>query len=159
MGGYLYPKSETEEGNRKVTERQLVKRFRYRAVVSSHRQVRPGYHGTSGIMQNSDAGTETDRQDSQTVTGDDRRDRQGVRHLEHVTGHESARTVQNRQDAQTRTEADSHRHLTGSVPGSVSVRTTQSTGNMGISFASAYPHTTDEPAATDPEQLAASYGQ
>ena len=93
-------------------------------------------------MQNSDAGTETDRQNSQTgtVTGDDRRDRQGVWHLEHVTGHESARTVQNRQEGQTWTEADSHRHLTGSVPGSVSVRTAQSTGNEGVFFASAYPH-------------------
>ena len=120
-----------------------------------------------GIMHISDAGTETDRQNSQTgtVIGDDRRDRQEVRHLEHAAGHESARTVQNRQEGQTGTEADSHRHLTDSVPGSVSDRTAQSTGNMGIidqqpiSFASAYPHTTDEPAATDPEQLAASYGQ
>ena len=56
-------------------------------------------------------------------------------------------------------QADSHRHLTGSVPGSVSVRTAWSTGNEGVFFASAYPHTTDEPAATDPEQVAASYGQ
>jgi len=105
-----------------------------------------------------DAGTETDRQNSQTgtVTGDDRRDRQGARHLEHVTGHESDRTVQNRQEGQTGTGADSHRHLTGSVPGSVSDSTAQPTGNT---FASAYPHTTDEPAATNPEQLAASYGQ
>ena len=31
--------------------------------------------------------------------------------------------------------------------------------DTAIFFASAYPHTTDEPAATDPEQLAASYGQ
>jgi len=59
-----------------------------------------------GIMQNSDADTETDRQNSQTgtVTGDDRRDRQGVRHLDHVIGHESARTVRNRQEGQTGTE-------------------------------------------------------
>jgi len=73
-------------------------------------------------MQTSDAGTETDRQNSKTgtVTGDDRRDRQEVWHLEHVTvmTDESARTVQNRQDGQTGTDADSHRHLTGSVPGS-----------------------------------------
>ena len=60
------------------------------------------------------------------------------------------RTVQNRQNGQTGTEADSHRHLTGSVTD----RTAQSTGNKGISFALAYPHTTDEPAATDPAQLA-----
>ena len=61
-----------------------------------------------GIMQNSYAGTETDRQNSQTgtVTGDDRRDRQGVWHPQHVTGHVSARTVQNRQEGQTGTEAD-----------------------------------------------------
>ena len=118
----LYPKSETEEGNRKVTERQLVKRFRCTQppCLRTDKCVPDTMGNAGGIMQNSDAGTETDRQNSQTgtVTGDDRRDRQEVWHLEHVTGHESARTVQNRQEGQTWTEADSHRHLTGSVPGS-----------------------------------------
>ena len=156
----MYPKSETEEGYRKVTERQLVKRFRCTqpSCLRTDKCVPDTMGNRSGIVQNSDAGTETNRQDSQTgtITGDDRRDRQEVRHLEHVTGHESARTVQNRQEGQTGTEADSHRHRTGSASGSVSDRTAQPTENT---FASAYPHTTDEPAATDPEQLAASYGQ
>jgi len=108
-----------------------------------------------------------DRPDSETgtVTGDDCRDRLGVRHPEHGTGRRSAGAVQNRQDGQSGTVADSHHHLTGSVPDSVSGRAAQTTENEVIvsrqprSFTSAYPYITDELAISDPEQLAESYGQ